>query len=88
MDNIEGELKHLRSVQKMNGYAKKFIDNAMKTRQHVREKTKYQSSVSLPYSGSVNFIKPVVCRIPCDCGLMYIGEAGRNLSLRLKKHKP
>ena len=31
----------------MNGYPKKFIDNAMKTRQHVRKKTEYQSSVSL-----------------------------------------
>ena len=36
----------------MNGYPKKFIDNAMKTRQHVREKTEYQSAVSLPYIGS------------------------------------
>ena len=26
-------------------------NNAMKTRQHVREKTEYQSSVSLPYIG-------------------------------------
>ena len=38
----------------MNGYPKKFIDNAMKTRQHVREKTEYQSSVSLPYIGSAS----------------------------------
>ena len=36
----------------MNGYPKKFIDNAMKTRRHVLEKTEYQSSVSLPYIGS------------------------------------
>ena len=49
VDNIEGELEHLRSVLKMNGYPKKFINNALKTRQHVREKTEYQSSVSLPY---------------------------------------
>ena len=35
----------------MNGYPKKFIDNAMKTRQHVREKTEYQSTVSLPHIG-------------------------------------
>ena len=49
VENIEGELEHLRSVLKMNGYPKKFIDNAMKTRQQVREKTEYQSSVSLPY---------------------------------------
>ena len=44
VDNIEGELEHLRSVLKMNVYPKKFIDNAIKTRQQVREKTEYQSS--------------------------------------------
>ena len=33
VDNIEGELEHLRSVLKMNGYLKKFIDNATITRQ-------------------------------------------------------
>ena len=122
VDDIEGELEHLRSVLNMNGYPKKFIDNAMKTRQHVREKTKYQSSVSLPYIGSASrkierilkeagiqlyhssenklfrslcthkdnvneFQKPGVYRIPCECGLVYIGETGRNLSLRLKEHK-
>ena len=47
MENIEGELEHLRSVLKMNGYPNKFIDNAIKTRQHVREKTEYQSSVRI-----------------------------------------
>ncbi len=26
-------------------------------------------------------------RIPCECGLVYIGETGRNLSKRLKEHK-
>ena len=26
-------------------------------------------------------------RIPCECGLVYIGETGRNLSLRHKEHK-
>ena len=122
VDNIEGELDHLRSVLKMNGYPKKFIDTAMKTRQHVREKTEYQSSVSLPYIGSAShkierilkeagiqlyhssenklfrslcthkdsvneFQKLGVYRIPCECGLVYIGETGRNLSLRLKEHK-
>ena len=29
VDNIEGELEHLRSVLKMNAYPKKFIDNAI-----------------------------------------------------------
>ena len=124
VDNIEGAglHEHLRSGLKMNGYPKKFIDNAMKTRQHVREKTKYPSSVSLPYIGSVShkierilkeagiqlyhssenklfrslcthkdsvneFQKPGVYRIPCECDLVYIGETGRNLSLRLKEHK-
>jgi predicted GIY-YIG superfamily endonuclease len=28
-----------------------------------------------------------VYRIPCECGLVYIGETGRNLSVRLKEHK-
>ena len=54
VDNIERELEHLRSVLKMNGHPKKFIDNAMKTRQQVREKTEYQFSVSLPYIGSAS----------------------------------
>ena len=54
VDNIEGELEHLRNFLKVNGYPKKFIDNAMKTRQQVREKTEYQSSVSLPYIGSAS----------------------------------
>ena len=33
------------------------------------------------------FQKSGVYRIPCECGLVYIGEADRNLSLRLKEHK-
>ena len=40
------------------------------------------------HKDSVNeFQKPGVYRIPCECGLVYIGETGRNLSLRLKEHK-
>ena len=31
--------------------------------------------------------KPGVYRIPCECGLVYIGETSRNLSVRLKEHK-
>ena len=31
--------------------------------------------------------KPGVYHIPCECGLVYIGETGRNLSKRLKEHK-
>ena len=31
--------------------------------------------------------KPGVYRIPCGCGLVYIGETGRNLLVRLKEHK-
>ncbi len=31
--------------------------------------------------------KPGVYHIPCECGLFYIGETGRNLSKRLKEHK-
>jgi hypothetical protein len=33
------------------------------------------------------FQKPGVYRIPCECGLVYIGETGRNLSVCLKEHK-
>lgn len=29
---------------------------------------------------------PGIYRIPCECGLVYIGETGRNLSVRLKEH--
>ena len=47
VDNIEGELEHLRSVLNMNGCPKKFIDNAIKTRQHVREKTEFYSLLSV-----------------------------------------
>ena len=95
----------------------------LKTRQQVRKKTEYQSSVSLPYihasashkieiilkeagfelyhtienrlfrslctrKNSVNeFQKPGVYRIPCECGLVYIGETGRNLSIYVLKNK-
>ena len=31
--------------------------------------------------------KPGAYRIPCEFGLVYIGETGRNLSVRLKEHK-
>jgi predicted GIY-YIG superfamily endonuclease len=31
--------------------------------------------------------KPGVYCIPCECGLVYIGETGRNLSVRLQEHK-
>ena len=31
--------------------------------------------------------KPGVYCIPCECGLVYIGETGRNLLVRLKEHK-
>ena len=37
--------------------------------------------------GITEFQKPGVYRIPCECGLVYIGETGRNLSLRFKEHK-
>ena len=51
---LKEELEHLRSGLKMNGYPKKFIDNAMKTRPHVQGKTEYQSPFSLPYIGSAS----------------------------------
>ena len=33
------------------------------------------------------FQEPGVYRIPCECGLIYSGETGRNLSLRLQERK-
>ena len=33
------------------------------------------------------FQKPGVYGILCECGLVYIGETSRNLSLRFKEHK-
>ena len=34
----------------------------------------------------INVSKPCVYRIPCECGEVYIGEAGRNLTTRQKEH--
>jgi hypothetical protein len=31
--------------------------------------------------------EPGVHRIPCECGLIYIAETGRNILIRLKEHK-
>ena len=31
--------------------------------------------------------KPGMYHIPCECGLVYIGETGQNLSVHLKEHK-
>ena len=33
-----------------------------------------------------NVSKPGVYRIPCECGEVYIGETGRNLTTRRKEH--
>ena len=51
-----------------------------------------QAIFKLPFSNTFlkDFFlcqKPGVYRIPCECGLVYIGETGRNFSLRLKEHK-
>ena len=84
VDNIEGELEHLRSVLKMNGYPKKFTDNAMKTRQHVREKTEYQSSVSLPYIGSASH---KIERILKEAGIQLYHSSENKLFRSLCTHK-
>ena len=51
VSNIDNELEHLRTVLKLNGYPRQFIDKAMKMPQRVQQKTEYQSSVCLPYIG-------------------------------------
>ena len=84
VDNIEGELEHLRSVLKMNGYPKKFTDNAMKTRQQVWEKTEYQSSVSLPYIGSASH---KIERILKEAGIQLYHSSENKLFLSLCTHK-
>ena len=83
VDNIEGELELLRSVLKMNGYPKKFIDNAMKTRQHVREKIEYQSSVSLPYIAASHKIE----RILKEAGIQLYYFSENKLFRSLCTHK-
>ena len=84
VENIEGELEHLRSVLKMNGHPKKFIDNAMKTRQQVREKTEYQSSVSLSYIGSASH---KIERILKEAGIQLYHSSENKLFRSLCTHK-
>ena len=31
--------------------------------------------------------KCVVCRVPCECGSVYIGETGRQMRTRIEEHK-
>ena len=68
----------------MNGYPKKFIDNAVKTRQHVREKTEYQSSVSLPYIGSASH---KIERILKEAGIQLYHSSENKLFRSLCTHK-
>ena len=84
LDNMEGELEHLRSVLKMDGYPKKFIDNAMKTRQQVREKTENQFSVSLPYIGAASH---KIERILKEAGIHLYHSSENKLFLSLCTHK-
>ena len=68
----------------MNGYPKKFIDNAMKTRQQVREKTEYQSSVSLSYIGSASH---KIERILKEAGIQLYHSSENKLFRSLCTHK-
>ena len=71
VDNIEGELEHLRSVLKMNGYLKKFIDNAIKigTRSvHVGSRKKI-SEVSQVFSG---FVMPYLLHYSVPLYLLHL----------------
>ena len=81
---IEGELEHLRSVLNMNCYRKKFIDNAIKTPQHVREKTEYQPSVSVPYIGSASH---KIERILKEAGIQLYHSSENKLFRSLCTHK-
>ena len=77
-------MDHLRSVLKMNDYPKKFIDNAMKTREHVREKTEYQSSVSLLYISSTSY---TIERILKEAGIQAYHSSEDKLFRSLCTHK-
>ena len=68
----------------MNGYSKKFIDSAMKTRQQVREKTEYHSSVSLPYIGSASH---KIERILKEAGIQLYHSSENKLFRSLCTHK-
>ena len=74
----------LRSVLKMNDYSKKFIDSAMKTREHVREKTEYQSSVSLLYISSASY---TIERILKEAGIQAYHSSEDKLFRSLCTHK-
>ena len=60
------------------------IDNAMKTRQHVRKKTEYQSSVSLPYIGSASH---KIERILKEAGIQVYHSSEDKLFRSLRTHK-
>ena len=68
----------------MNGCPKKLIDNAMKTRLHVREKIEYQSSVSLPYIGSTSH---KIERIEKEAGIQSYYSSENKLFRSLSTHK-
>ena len=62
----------------MNDYSTKFIDIQL---YHSSEDKLFRSLCT--HKDRVNeFQKTGVYRIPCECGLVYIGETCRNLSLR------
>jgi hypothetical protein len=53
-------------------------------------------SVALPPKKMSSFLRPVkdvglktpgVYRVPCECGLVYIGQTGRSTEIRIKEHQ-
>ena len=47
----------------------------------------FRNTTQIKTNYRVKFPKPALYRIACKCGVVYIGDTGRNLSLRFKEHK-
>jgi len=45
------------------------------------------SSYLPPVKDAIDLKTPVVYRIPCECGKVYIGQSGRSIHQRIKEHK-
>ena len=70
----------------MNGYPKKRLKE-VGVHIYIIAKTNCFDLFAHIRTALVNFRNLVYVTHPCECGLVYIGETGRNLSLHLKEHK-
>ena len=40
-----------------------------------------------PVKDAIGLKTPGIYRIPCECGMVYIGQSGRSIHLRIKEHE-